>query len=587
MADIKITDVPIFTYYNRQRFTQMGSMDCANWYQVNVPDTKTEKALYPAMGRKHIEIAGRTKLAFTAEPRFLFNSIDYAYAVIGTAVYAIDNLFGAVQIGTVSSTGNVWFDYLRIFDTTYCMMTDETNVYIISELSTGVVMQTVTDGNRPTNPYFVCAFANRFVVSNKDSSQYYVSATNLGGINAGFTVNLATVFTINGSALFNLATGTVKQIATLHNQLYIFNDFSCDIWNNLPTQITVSGSTRTFPFKLNSSYAWDYGMADEFSLSVDFGRMTWLARNKNGFVAFMTSTGDPPQDISTQAINVLLQSSGAEFPDASPFLTNRTIGFLYQYENTIFYRVSAGTYFNFGDLDIASEVSCLEYNFNSNTWSRCIELNGQRNRIERHVFFGDKHLVTVQGENTIYEMAGNIYYNELSDPNNQGQYEKFPMRYELVTKQIYYPYYAEFQTKWLEIDFVFGEDTYYKSNAPFANTVYIVDETSTEDNPVYITDENGAFLIQDGTNTPTFQDNHYNALFKPHIELFYSDDGGITFLTADVREFSQLGQYRWRMRWYQLGVSRNRVYKLVCVSPAPIVVLGAIHMTTQTSGGAM
>ncbi len=94
------------------------------------------------------------------------------------------------------------------------------------------------------------------------------------------------------------------------------------------------------------------------------------------------------------------------------------------------------------------------------------------------------------------------------------------------------------------------------------------------------------FVIAENGNTPELDESTYNALFKPHIELFVSDDGGVTFYTVDNLEFSQLGVYSWRMRWYQCGLSRNRVYNLVCVSPAPIIVLGAIHETDVVSGGA-
>lgn len=116
--------------------------------------------------------------------------------------------------------------------------------------------------------------------------------------------------------------------------------------------------------------------------------------------------------------------------------------------------------------------------------------------------------------------------------------------------------------------------------------MFLVSEGSTPESPVYIISEDDEFVIQDGTNTPSFDDNHYYALFKPHIELFYSDDGGVTFTTADVLKFSQLGQYRWRMRWYRLGASRNRCYKLVCVSSAPIVILGGVQNVRRASGGA-
>ena len=40
------------------------------------------------------------------------------------------------------------------------------------------------------------------------------------------------------------------------------------------------------------------------------------------------------------------------------------------------------------------------------------------------------------------------------------------------------------------------------------------------------------------------------------------------------------------MRWNELGTSRNRCYKLVCVSGAPIVILGAVRNTRRASGGA-
>ncbi len=241
-------------------------------------------------------------------------------------------------------------------------------------------------------------------------------------------------------------------------------------------------------------------------------------------------------------------------------------------------------------LDVRDSAYCIEYNFDTKTWHRCIELNGERNRIKQHIFFNNKHLVTVEDDVAIYEMAGNIYHNELKNPDASNQavdaFLKFPMRYELVTRQIFEEDYSEFITDYVEIDFVFGDKTFYKSTAPFANTVFIVDENSTPSVPIYLLDEDGAFLIEEGSNTPSFDDNHYNALFKPHIELYWSDDGGVTFLSADLREFSQLGVYRWRMRWYQMGPSRNRCYKLVCVSSAPIVILGGVQNKRRASGGA-
>ena len=153
-----------------------------------------------------------------------------------------------------------------------------------------------------------------------------------GGPNGWFTFGAAP----DEFGISNRASGVIGQFGVLHNQLYIFTDFTTDVWSNIPTFITVGAETREFPWKLNTSYNWDYGIADPFSLDIDFGMMTWLAKNRNGLVTFVASMGRQPQVISTEAVNVLLER-GAEGEDLNAFLDNSAEGFLYQYENTIFY----------------------------------------------------------------------------------------------------------------------------------------------------------------------------------------------------------------------------------------------------------
>lgn len=580
-----VVELPIFCYFDKQRFTQFGAMDCANWYGVAVETGKKKQALYPAMGRKHINFFNQNRLIFAEEPRQIFKTIDYMYVIVQTTVYQVDKFFNVKSIGTVALGTEVWFDWLAVGTTIYGMLTDQTHIYVITENGTTVTYAQVTDGNAPAKPTYVAEFGNRFVVSEGNTPNFYLTEVNLVG-------TPATYFTVAGAALFNRATGVIRQFGVLHNQLYIFCDFNTDVWANIPTQFTVAGVTTEFPWKINSSYNWDYGIQDPFSLSISFGRMVWLAKNADGLVSFLVSTGQQPEDISSQAINVMLEDS-IDQEGLSPFLTNESDGFIYQYENTIFYRISAGKYMDFGILDLQDSANAVEYNFDTKTWSRVIELNGERNRIQKHVFLANRHLVTVSGDPAIYEMAGNIYYNETinpNQPNNQAAdaFLQFPMRYELVTSQIYLPDYAEFIDYYVEIDFVFGDMTFFRNDSPFANTVFIVDESSTPGVPQFLVAEDGStFIIQDGTNFPVFGDNHYTNLFNPYIELFYSDDGGVTFeKTAGQKEFSPLGQYRWRMRWYELGASRNRCYKLVCVSSAPIIVLGAVRDTVRISGGA-
>jgi hypothetical protein len=587
-----IEALPIFCYYDVQRFQQFGAMDCANWYGVQVDSGKKKQALYPCMGRQHVTFLNINRLIFNNEPRDIFRTVNFFYVIDGTSVIQVDANYNEKPIGSVSLGGKLWFAFLTVGTITYALLTDQKNIYVITENGTTVTYQMITDPNAPGGattggmPLYVAAFGNRFVVSLENSPFYYLTRTNLFS-DSGDVTNC---FTVAGSPLFNQASGIVRQLGVLHAQLYIFTDFTTDIWANIATQINVNGVITEFPWKLNSSYNWDYGIADDDSLDIDFGRMAWLGQNKNGLVTFMSSTGQQPEPISSQAINVLLQNSSNQ-SGISPFIELTADGFLYQYENSIFYRVSAGNFMNFQILDQDNLANCIEYNYGIGQWERCIELNGERNRIQKHIYFNNKHLVTVQGDPAIYEMAGNIYHNELRNvgtpPQAPNAFTKFPIRYELVTPPIFKEDYSEFIDDYVQIDFVFGDQTFYKQNAPFLNTVFIVDEISTPSVPVFlVAEDDTTFIIEEGTNTPTFDDNHYFDLFKPHIELYYSDDGGITYTTADLREFSPLGQYRWLMRWYELSISRNRTYKLVCVSSAPIVILGAVRNTRRASGGA-
>src|SRR5260370_15722159 len=102
-------------YYDRQRFTQFGSQDCANHYQVPGLASKDQVALYPAMGRRHVTFLGDNQLVFQQEPRAIFRSIDFAYIFVGVQIYQIDQYYNTVVLSNTAydnSTGPIWFSYL-------------------------------------------------------------------------------------------------------------------------------------------------------------------------------------------------------------------------------------------------------------------------------------------------------------------------------------------------------------------------------------------------------------------------------------------------------------------------------------------
>ncbi len=595
----------VFTYYDRQRFIQFSPQDAANWYIQGSETGKKKMAMYPCMGRKKIERNGINQLIFAGAPRAIFKSIDFMYVVVGSTVYQVSSTLSPVALQNADfnqDNGDVWFAYLPLIQgatvnaqiqAVYCMITDGIKCYIIDESANPPTMVTVTDPNTPPKPLYLAAFGNRFVVSSRNSTEFRLTQFNCYDTTTnGF--NPATLFTVpgaGGSAVFAQESGIIRQMCVLHNQLYIFTDYSTGIWANIPSNVQTNFATTIFPWKKNTSYEWDYGINDPKSLDTDFGRMTFLGQNRNGLVSFMTSDGQMPTNISTQAINVLLQGSATNSLNA-PFLEQDAVGFLYQYEDTVFYRVSSGAEQNADNELLNNSAASLEYNFDTQTWHRCIEVDGDRNLIRDHIYFQNMHIVTVINQRALYQMAGNIYTNDLINPDaitlqEPTAFITYPFRYELTTGIIAEDDYSEFTTDDIQVDFVWGEQTFIRYDGPTSSSVFIVSEESTTTDPVYLVAEDGVtFLVTEDSDNPVLNDETYNKLFKPHIELYISDDGGISFYSADVLEFSQLGVYSWRMRWYQGGTSRNRVYKLLCVSPSPIVILGATQNVRRVSGGA-
>jgi hypothetical protein len=574
--------------YDKQKFIQFNPEDVANWYLAQSENGKNGVAMYPVAGRRHVNFLNINRLIYPLEPRGLFKTINFMYVVDGSNIFRVDSNYNQIEISgglvTTIST-NIYFTFLIAGTITFAVFTDGQNMYVYRE-DTGV-FSVVTDINMPAKPTFCATFGNRLVVSSEESSQFSLTQINLGG--AGY--DPATVFTIAGAAVFAQEDGIIRQFGVLKNILYIFTDYNTGIWFNQAA--VFSGTGVSFPWKKNASYGWDYGMEDPQSLDISFNRMTWLGQNSAGLVQVLSSTGGEPKPISTKAIELLFQRNPLD-NNTSAFLQFDAHGFLYQLDNTVLYRLSAGPYNNTGIVDYFSTSNAIEYNYDTDSWHRVTEVNGERNRINRHLYFSNKHYVTLSADTTIYEMSDLFYDNEYenplqTDPQAPNAYNRDPFRYERKTPIIREDDDGQFITDWVQIDFVWGYRSFIHDCAPFSNTKFIVDENlDANGNPIYMVSESNPnqFLIAEGTNFPQPNEATYCDLYKPHIELYWSDDGGVSFLPADVLEFSQLGVYQWRMRWYQLGVSINRVYYLVAVSPSPIVVLGGLMSIRRVSGGA-
>ena len=198
-----IQPLPIIGSYDKQRFTQFGPEDCANWYITKAESGKKKDALYPTMGRRHVRYGAQNRLIFDAEPRGLFRTVNYWYVVVNDSIFRIDSQYNQVEISGNSLqtiNGNVFFTYLVAVNITYAVFVDGQKVYVYREPDSASLGQfeTVTDPNAPANPTYVATFGNRIVASNINSSQFNLSQVFLGG--ASF--DPATCFTIAGAPVF-------------------------------------------------------------------------------------------------------------------------------------------------------------------------------------------------------------------------------------------------------------------------------------------------------------------------------------------------------------------------------------------------
>lgn len=69
---------------------------------------------------------------------------------------------------------------------------------------------------------------------------------------------------------------------------------------------------------------------------------------------------------------------------------------------------------------------------------------------------------------------------------------------------------------------------------------------------------------------------------NPLMTLHVSDDGGNTFRARPMKELGRIGEYRRRVRYFNLGTSRDRVYRCDVSDPVPVMVLD----TKLTADGA-
>jgi hypothetical protein len=62
---------------------------------------------------------------------------------------------------------------------------------------------------------------------------------------------------------------------------------------------------------------------------------------------------------------------------------------------------------------------------------------------------------------------------------------------------------------------------------------------------------------------------------NPQVSLRWSDDGGYSWSNEHFKSMGEVGEYGRRVRWFQLGSSRERIYEVRCSDPVNFVLIDA------------
>lgn len=400
------------------------------------------------------------------------------YVVSGTVVYSVNASWKTTLLGTIaSSTGPVSMSD----NGSQVIIVDGARGYIIT-VATGVMVQ-ITAAAFPQNPTSVTFFDSFFVVSQGNTQQWWVSASNDGTVWDG--TNFASK---EGGP--DLLVGLIQ----VDEQLWLFGENTTEIWWD--------AGGANFPFAKVTGVFVETGLASPNCLALLDNSVFWLGADQRGQGIVYRSNGYQPERISTFAIENMLAT--VTISDA--------IAYAYQAGGHSFYV-----------LTLPTADQTWVYDVSTRLWHQRASYDPVAGKFHRHQgncsdFFNGMNIV---GD---YQ-NGNLYAFDDQATSDNGVIRKWVRSWQALPAG---------QNK--------GRRVFYSNLEIFADT---------------------------GNAPETGQGS------SPTCWLRISNDGGKTFPIEQFRIMGLVGQTTARIRFENLGESRNRVFELSGTDPVIPIFLGA------------
>jgi hypothetical protein len=292
-----------------------------------------------------------------------------------------DGFFEVFADGTDAQYGtlNSFTSRCQILDNpTQVMIIDGTDGYIFTK-STNTFVQ-ITDLDFPT-PSSLTFQDGYFIVSEKDSSNFYISA-----LNNGLSWNALDFTTVEGNP------DNLVAVKSNRSNLWAFGTKTTEVYQNT--------GAATFPFqKIRGAFIQTGCAAPDTIVNLD-NALIWLGIDENGDSIVWRSDGYNAVKISTQAIERKIRQSNK---------FDESFAWTYHEQGHAFYV-----------LQVKGLDTTLVYDVATKLWHERVFRNPLSNNEEQHrgathIFVFNKHLVGDRETGKIYEMDLSIYSDD-GDP---------------------------------------------------------------------------------------------------------------------------------------------------------------------------
>jgi hypothetical protein len=482
-------------------------------------------------------------------------------AVVNSNVYLIQINFNqqlqavtnsqVIKIGELQTTSGVV--YITENNKPQICISDGSAIYIYDQTGTPN-FQTITTSFIPGyvdfhDTYFLCAASADGFYTPPANNTWRLSAQNDGTMWPDDAASIGLLQTKPDN------TQAVVRFPSKGNMIFVFGRTVIEPWFDVGYQL--------FPYQRNTSYNVDYGCLNPTTIAAMDELVVWLGINEKGGPVIMFSDGGMPQQITTDGIDYVM--ANMQNPSDSQ-------AFIYRQDGHIFYHINFYT-----------DNLSLFYDFNSKKFYHACDERGNYFIASYVSFFNNQYYFLSKNNGNLYAFD-TIFttYDGLEIPRTR------------VCKTI----------RNINQEYFIGNDVGFTIET--GNTNYLEQDLGpiyliTEDGKKYITEGDELFLAtqldeplitEDGDNLLSEQvdpdsfeylisEQNFIEHTVPRVDFSISIDGGDHFSSYDTVHLPPIGQRKFKLAWWQLGIANDLVCQFRFWSLGRFVVTDGVVNTRQ------